>query len=96
MTAKEPILRDPLLAIMADAVDDLERTRIASENRYRQLTRSELDKDGEERGFGLDDSVPEVARVKQIVDGLAALEHQAILGTAMDGFCAIGRRSASR
>lgn len=73
------ILRDALLAIMADAVDDLERTRIASENRYRQLTRTEADSDGEERGFGLSESVPEVLRVRQVVDGLAALEHQAIL-----------------
>lgn len=74
-----PILRDGLLAIMADAVDDLERTRIANENRYRQLTRVETDSDGEERGFGLTDSVIEVKRVHDIVDGLAALEHQAIL-----------------
>lgn len=74
-----PILRDGLLAIMADAVDDLERTRIASENRYRQLTRTGEDTDGEERGLGLDESVPEVARVRQVVDGLIALEHQAIL-----------------
>lgn len=74
-----PILRDGLLAIMADAVDDLERTRIANENRYRQLTRVGSDSDGEERGFGLDDSVVEVKRVHQVVDGLAALEHQAIL-----------------
>lgn len=72
-------LRDELLGVMADAVDDLEKTRIAMENRYRQLTRSEDDKDGDLRGFGLDESLPEVKRVRQVIDGLAAGEHQAIL-----------------
>lgn len=74
-----PILRDPLLALMADAVDDLERVRIASENRYRSLTRDEADSDGEVRGLGLSDALPEVARQRTVVDGIAALEHQAIL-----------------
>lgn len=73
------ILRDPFLALLADAVDDLERVRIASENRYRQLTRSTEDADGEERGFGLTDAVPEVLRVRQVVEGLVDLEHKAVL-----------------
>lgn len=74
-----PILADPLLALLADAVDDLERIRIAAENRFRQLTRTEIDNDGEERGFGLSVAVPEVKRVRDIADGLATLEHQAVL-----------------
>lgn len=74
-----PILADPLLALLADAVDDLEQVRIATENRFRQLTRTETDSDGEERGFGLSIAVPEVKRVRDIADGLAALEKQAIL-----------------
>lgn len=63
----------------AAVVDDLERTRIANENRLRQLTRDEVDSDGEERGFGLDESHPDVARLAGIVTGLAELEHQAVL-----------------
>lgn len=74
-----PILRDPFLALLADAVDDLERVRIASENRYRQLTRTGDDTDGEERGLGLSDSIPEVLRAHQLVDGLIDLEHKAVL-----------------
>lgn len=74
-----PRLADPLLDILADALDDLERTRIANENRLRQLTRTEVDKDGGERGFGLSADVPEVARLAGIVAALADLEHQATL-----------------
>jgi hypothetical protein len=68
-----------LLAILADAVDDLETVRVATENRYRQLTRDEADSDGEVRGFGLSDSLPEVKRMHEVLDGIAALEHQAVL-----------------
>lgn len=72
-------LFDPMLALQADILDDLERTRIANENRLRQLTRSAVDSDGEERGFGLDASHPDVARTQGLVDALAALEHSATL-----------------
>jgi hypothetical protein len=67
------------LAFSADVLDDLERVRIANENRLRQLTRTATDSDGEERGFGLDETVPEVARLKALVDGLGKLEHDAEL-----------------
>ena len=70
-------LSDPFLALAADVLDDAERTRIANENRLRQLTRSETDSDGEERGFGLDDSHPDVARLAALVDMLKQIEHQA-------------------
>lgn len=75
----ESSLADPLLVILADALDDLERTRIANENRLRQLTRDIADADGVERGFGLGDDVPQVAQLRAIVDALAGLEHQATL-----------------
>lgn len=70
-------LSDPFLALAADVLDDLETVRIANENRYRQLTRTEADSDGEERGFGLDDSHPDVARLGALVDSLRQAEHQA-------------------
>lgn len=73
-----PSLLDPTLNMCADVVDDLERTRIANENRLRQLTRNAEDSDGNERGFGLDESHPDVARLSALVDGLAKLEHDAI------------------
>lgn len=72
-------LDDPLLVIAADALDDLERTRIANENRVHQLTRTKVDKDGIDRGFGLDSGVPAVAALEAIVVGIAKLEHAAEL-----------------
>lgn len=72
-------LVDPFLALAADVLDDLEATRIANENRLRQLTRTEEDSDGEERGFGLDDRHPDVQNLTQLVGALGALEHQAEL-----------------
>lgn len=75
----QPALADPMLALLADVLDDLERTRIANENRLRQLTRSEADSDGLDRGFGLTDDHPAVASAAALVDGLAAMEHQATL-----------------
>ena len=73
------LLADPLLALAADILGDLETVRIANENRLRQLTRSAEDKDGETRGFGLDEAHPDVARLAALVDMLAKAEHQAVL-----------------
>lgn len=67
------------LAFAADVLDDIERTRIANENRLRILTRSEPDEDGVVRGFGLDDSHPDVAALSALVDLLADAEHRAVL-----------------
>ena len=72
-------LADPFLALAADVLDDAERTRIANENRLRQLTRTATDADGEERGFGLDESHPDVARLASLVEMLAKIDHQATL-----------------
>jgi hypothetical protein len=74
-----PSLADPFLALAADVLDDIERVRIANENRLRQLTRTGPDADGVERGFGLDESHPDVARLAALVDALAAADHQATL-----------------
>jgi hypothetical protein len=67
--AVTPVLADPLLALAADVLDDIETVRIANENRLRQLTRVGLDKDGKERGFGLTIEHPDVARLAAIVAG---------------------------
>jgi hypothetical protein len=72
-------LHDPLLKMASDMLDDLEAVRLANENRLRQLTRSETDVDGEERGFGFTDSHPAVKAARSLVDGALALEHQAEL-----------------
>lgn len=72
-------LLDPTLLIAAEIVDDLEKTRVANANRLRQLTRDTEDTDGEERGFGLTEDHPAVARVAAIVEGLGKLEHEAVL-----------------
>lgn len=74
-----PVLADPLLALAADVLDDLERVRIANENRLRQLTRDETDADGKERGFGLTLDHPDVKRLAVLVAALAKAEHDAEL-----------------
>lgn len=74
-----PTLHDPLLSLSADVLDDLERVRIANENRLRQLTRSVEDVDGETRGFGLTEDHPDVLRLASLVDALKTAEHSAEL-----------------
>lgn len=75
-------LADPFLALAADVLDDTERTKIANQNRLRQLTRNEPDKDGEERGFGLDETHPDVRRLASLVEMLSQVEHDATLNLA--------------
>jgi hypothetical protein len=76
-------LLDPALALAADILDDLERVRIANQNRLAQLTRSTEDADGEVRGFGLDESHPDVARLAAMVDVLRRVEHDAELALGL-------------
>lgn len=71
-------LRDPLLGLLAEVVDDLETVRIANTNRVRILTRTETDSDGEERGFGLTVDHPEVAKLLATVNVMTAGEKDAI------------------
>ena len=70
-------LRDPVLGLLADVLDDLEKVRIANENRVRQLTRTEEDSDGEERGFGLTLDNPMVKKLVTSVEALAQAEKDA-------------------
>lgn len=72
-------LADPLLYLAAVSLDDLERVRIAAENRLRELTRDDIDPDGVSRGFGLTEDNPQVRAQQSIVDGLSAMEHGAEL-----------------
>jgi len=81
-TKPDAPLADPLLALAADILGDLEKVRIANENRLRQLTRSTEDSDGETRGFGLDENHPDVARLAALVAMLAEAEHKATLNLA--------------
>lgn len=100
-------LADPTLALAADVLDDLETVRIANENRLRQLTRSGEDADGEERGFGLDESHPDVAKLSALVQMLADAEHQGVLnlnrtlrrhplGPWVKGQKGVGEKTAAR
>lgn len=74
-----PTLLDPALYFAADVLDDLERVWIATKNRHRQLTRVKADGDGVVRGFGYDETHPDVARLAALVDALYKLQHQATL-----------------
>lgn len=59
---------DALIAVFADALDDLERTRIATENRVRAL-----------RQIKNMEGSPEEARLLGMVEAIGKLEHQAEL-----------------
>lgn len=78
-TSTQRSLLDPALALAADVLDDIERVRTANENRLRQMTRSVEDSDGELRGFGYDETHPDVARLAAIVEMLKKVEHDATL-----------------
>lgn len=102
----EPVF-DPVLDLAAAVVDDLERVRIANENRLRQLTRAETDSDGEERGFGLTPDHPDVARLAVLVEALNEAEKRAIsnlehrmrrhpLGSWVKSIRGVGLKQAAR
>jgi len=61
-------LADINLALLAESLDDLERTRIAAENRHRSLCQV----------YGLE-GTPEEQAAAGLVEALAGLEHQTIL-----------------
>jgi hypothetical protein len=100
-------LVDPTLEMLAATLDDVERTRIAAQNRLRQLTRSEADSDGEVRGAGLPEDHPAVAYLVGLVAELERVEHGA--GLALNrqmrkhplypwvkGTLGVGERQAAR
>lgn len=66
----EHLSRD--LAAAADTLDDIERLRMASENRLRQFVRgaNEVDADGGQRGFGWDLRSPAVVALAGLVAGM--------------------------
>jgi hypothetical protein len=68
-----PILADPTLAMCADVVDDLERVKIANQNRLRTLTATN------EHGHGLTLEHPDIKRLASLVKALDDAEHQATL-----------------
>ena len=74
-----PLLDDPTLALAADMLDDLERVKIASQNRLRSLTDDTPDADGVLRGSAMPLTHPEVARLAALVQMVEAAEHQAVL-----------------
>jgi len=85
----------------ADVVDDLERVRIANENRYRTLTADD------EHGHGLSPDHPDVARLSAIVDALTDAERQAVknlqkvmkahpLGPFVKAQAGLGEKQAAR
>jgi hypothetical protein len=96
-----PILVDYTLQMCADVVDDLEKVKIANENRLRTLTM-----DGE-HGHGMSSDHPDVKRLADIVAALCAAEHQAVLnlqrsmrkhplGTFVKNSKGIGEKQAAR
>lgn len=75
----EERLLDFMLSVAAETLDDLEKNRIALDNRIRALTRDEPDKDGLTRGWALSDNHPDVERLLAIREGVAMVEHEAEL-----------------
>lgn len=72
----------PHLVFLAAELEDLEKVRIAGENRLRQLTRSVEDKDGKLRGLGFPEDSAPVKSQQALVKGLKDLEHQIELDLA--------------
>lgn len=68
MTRDDMMYQDALLLLAADTLDDLERARIAMENRVRSL----------EQVKGISDG-PELARVRALAAATLDLEHRATL-----------------
>ena len=70
---------DALLLICADALDDLERVRIAMQNRHRTLTQEHtVHENGGVSGKSMA-GTPAADRMAQMVDAIAAIEHGAEL-----------------
>jgi len=71
------LLADGTLELAAAVLDDIERVKLANENRLRAMTRDEADADGEIRGLGLDERHPAVARLAAIVSTLDTIYRDA-------------------
>ncbi len=68
---------DPLLFIHVTSLGDLEKQRVANQQRYEAMIRQGPDEDGITRGWGLSDTHPDVKRLKALIGALLDLEHQA-------------------
>jgi hypothetical protein len=77
-----PLLFDPALFVLGANVDDLERTRIAAENRIRALTTGTISgapsKDGIDRGHGLTPEHPAIGALLQSLHSLEDNEKRAV------------------
>lgn len=71
-------LRDSTLGVHADILNDLEQVRIANTNRYRILTTTTPDDDGQQRGHGLTTDHPEIAKLAAIIEALKTAETDAV------------------
>lgn len=67
-----------VLGLAAKTLDDIEHLRKAAANRVRALTRSEEDKDGEDRGLGLDERHPDVAMAMNTLNMIGSLEAEQV------------------
>ena len=74
-----PYLYTPELGLLAQQLDDIEGLRKAQENRLRIFTRTDADKDGEQRGFMLDEDNPVVITCQINLDQLRIIEHKTVL-----------------
>lgn len=79
VTSRLPSLADPALGLAAEVLDDLERTRIANENRLRQLTGTSVDGDGIRRQRAYDPIDADVVRLTALVGMVRDAEHKADL-----------------
>lgn len=76
-TGCPPFLADPLLGILAAQHTDVEKARIAFNNRLGQLTRTGPDKDGHHRGFGITEDDKLIIASRESAKFLEAAEHGA-------------------
>lgn len=67
------------LYLLASQLDGIEDLRKATDNRFRQATRSTEDSDGEVRGFGFHEDDPDIASIRVTNEALGKIEHQVIL-----------------
>jgi hypothetical protein len=104
MRAGGGVPHDALLALLADAVDDLEDLRKATTNRLRALTALPVNDLDTSKGIT---GGPTVARATAMLDAIVALEAQAIkdleramrahpLGQWVKQTCGVGEKQAAR
>ena len=69
-------MSDLLLQTVAAHLEDVEKLRVATENRLRILTATEPDSDGVARGFGLSDEHPVVRSIMESLEVLQIEENE--------------------